>query len=387
VKVLFANHTSQVSGAERSLLALIRALPPDYTPVLACPNGALSQAGRELGVPVQLIDGTDASLRFHAVHTTRALYHAGSTARELARISREVEPDVLHANSIRTGLIAATAASRASVPTIAHVHDRLPQGRLSSFALKRMVGAVDGLFACSNYVAEPLWALRPATPVRVVHNPVDVERFDPSRISREDARDRLGLKETTAVLVVVAQIMPWKAQDDAIRILAEVKREHPDVCLLIVGSPKFTSRAGRWDTAAFATGLDRLILSLGVQEEVRLLGEREDIPEVLRAADLTLVPSWEEPFGLCVIEAMAMELPVLATSVGGPKEVITDGTDGLLLPPRAPTRWAAVASRLLEQPDLRATIGRAARKRVLDQMNVAHYVERILAGYADSMRQ
>ena len=369
------------------MLALIEALPSDYTPMLACPTGALADAGRQLGVPVQLIDGTDASLRFHAVHTTRALYHAGSTTRELARIAKEVKPDLVHANSIRTGLIAATATTRARVPTIAHVHDRLPQGRLPSFVLKRMVRAVDGLFACSNYVAEPLWALKPSTPVRVVLNPVDVTRFDPAKVSREEARARLGLKETTAVLVVVAQIMPWKAQDDAIRILAEVKREHPDVCLLIVGSPKFTSRAGRWDTQAFASGLDRLISSLGVRDEVRLLGEREDIPEVLRAADIALVPSWEEPFGICVIEAMAMELPVLATSVGGPREVITDGEDGLLLPPRDPTAWAAVASRLLRESEERAAIGRAARKRVIDQMNVSNYVERILAGYADSLQQ
>ena len=73
--------------------------------------------------------------------------------------------------------------------------------------LKRMVGAVDGLFACSSYVAEPLLALNPSTPVRVVYNPVDVDRFGPSTVSREEARSRLGLGQTTAVLVMVAQII------------------------------------------------------------------------------------------------------------------------------------------------------------------------------------
>jgi glycosyltransferase involved in cell wall biosynthesis len=153
-----------------------------------------------------------------------------------------------------------------------------------------------------------------------------------------------------------------------------------------VGSPKFTSRAARWDSEAFASRLDRLISSLGVQEEVRFLGERDDVPEVLRAADIALVPSLEEPFGICMIEAMAMELPVLATNVGGPKEVITHGRDGLLLPPREPTTWAAEASRLLRQPRLRASIGRAARERVVEQMNAANYVERVLTGYAESLR-
>jgi glycosyltransferase involved in cell wall biosynthesis len=386
VRVLYTNHTSQVSGGEWSLLRLLEALPPEYTPTLACPSGALAEAARNLGVPVRTIAGTDASLRFHAVHTTRALYDAGSTTRELAQLTREIKPDLVHANSIRAGMMAAAAAARAPVPTVAHVHDRLPQGRVPTFMLKRMVHGVDGLFACSSYVAEPLWALHPSPAVKVVYNPVDVNQFDPSAISRETARSRLGLDQTTAVLVVVAQIIPWKAQDDAIRILAELKRVHPDVCLLLVGSPKFTNRAARWDSKAFVSRLDQLISSLGVQEEVRFLGERDDVPEVLRAADIALLPSWEEPFGMCVIEAMAMGLPVLATNVGGPREVITDGKDGLLLPPREPATWAAAAGPLLREKGLRTSMGRAARERVVDEMNTANYVERVLAGYAASLR-
>jgi glycosyltransferase involved in cell wall biosynthesis len=249
-----------------------------------------------------------------------------------------------------------------------------------------MVRAVDGLFACSSYVAEPLWALNPRSPVKVVYNPVDVDRFDPSRLSRETARSRLGLNQTTAVLVVVAQIIPWKAHDDAIRTLAELRRVHPDVCLLLVGSPKFTNRAARWDAKAYMSRLEQLVSSLGVKEQVRFLGERDDVPEVLRAADIVLVPSWEEPFGMCVIEAMAMELPVLATNVGGPKEVITHERDGLLLPPREPARWAAAANRLLHETGLRTSLGRAARERVVEQMSTEDYVERVLDGYAESLR-
>jgi L-malate glycosyltransferase len=379
------NHTGHVSGAERSLLTLMEALPPDYAPMLVCPNGALARAGRKLGVPVEIIVGTDASLRFHPLHTTRALYDAATTSRQLARLSRELEPDLVHANSIRTGLIAAGAAARTRVPTIAHVHDRLPGGRVATLMLKSMVSGVDGLLACSSYAAEPLWALNPRKPVKVVHNPVDVDRFCPSVLSRQAARERLGLDETTPVLATVAQIIPWKAQDDAIRILAELKREWPDACLLLVGSPKFTSRAARYDSEAYASELDRLVSSLGVQDQVRFLGERDDVPEVLRAADILLVPSWAEPFGMCMIEAMAMELPVLATEVGGPKEVVTDGRDGLLLPPQAPAAWAAAASRLLRDREYRTAIGRAARARVVEQMNVPAYVERVLAGYAESL--
>lgn len=89
---------------------------------------------------------------------------------------------------------------------------------------------------------------------------------------------------------------------------------------------------------------------------------------------------------MCVIEAMAMELPVLATSVGGPSEVISGERDGLLLRPREPASWAAAADRLLREPRLRTALGRAARERVVGQMSTDRYVERVLAGYADSLR-
>src|SRR5215218_8401198 len=104
VRVLYASHTSQVSGGEWSLLQLLEELPPEYMPTMACPNGALAEAARKRGVPVRIIVGTDASLRFHAVHTSRALYAAGSTTRELVRLSREIKPDLVHANSIRAGM-------------------------------------------------------------------------------------------------------------------------------------------------------------------------------------------------------------------------------------------------------------------------------------------
>lgn len=386
MRVLYANHTCQVSGAEWSLLALLEALPPEYSPTLACPPGALAHAARRIGVPVRTITGTDVSLRLHPVHTTQELRHAGSTTRGLVRLTREIKPDLVHANSIRAGMMAAAAAGRTGVPTIAHVHDRLPRARVSAFMLKRMVHGVDGLFACSSYAAEPLRELHPASPVRVVYDPVDVDRFDPDAVSRDTARSALGLGRSTAVLAMVAQIIPWKGHDDAIRIVAQLKREHPDISLLLAGSPKFTSPAARWDTQAYVSRLEQLTSSLGVEKEVRFLGERNDVPEVLRAADIVLVPSWEEPFGMCVIEAMAMELPVLATSVGGPSEVISGERDGLLLRPREPASWAAAADRLLREPRLRTALGRAARERVVGQMSTDRYVERVLAGYADSLR-
>ena len=106
----------------------------------------------------------------------------------------------------------------------------------------------------------------------------------------------------------------------------------------------------RYDNEAFLESLRRLAAQLGVADRVAFLGEREDVPDILAALDLLLVPSWEEPFGRVVIEAMSMSVPVIATNVGGPAEVVRDGEDGILLPPGRPATWAAVAFELLSDP-------------------------------------
>src|SRR5207244_4255122 len=102
---------------------------------------------------------------------------------------------------------------------------------------------------------------------------------------------------------------------------------------LVVGEPTFTSGATRYRNEAYDESLRQLAAELGVSESVSFLGGREDVPEIVRSLDVLLVPSWEEPFGRTILEGMAMEVPVIATNVGGPPEIVADGKDGLLLPP------------------------------------------------------
>jgi glycosyltransferase involved in cell wall biosynthesis len=171
----------------------------------------------------------------------------------------------------------------------------------------------------------------------------------------------LGLRPTTIALGVVAQLTPWKGQDDAIRSAALLRQMWPDLRLLLVGDVTFSSKATRYDNRAYARSLHVLVEELNLQDTVRFLGQRDDVPQIMRALDLLLVPSWEEPFGRTVIEAMALETPVVATRLGGPSEVITDGVDGVLLPPQQPQRWAAAIGALLANPNRRVEMGRRAR--------------------------
>ena len=112
-------------------------------------------------------------------------------------------------------------------------------------------------------------------------------------------REELGLGPEAALLGQVAQITPWKGQDVAIRTLARAAqaRRWTRTCVL-VGEVAFGGKGVRYDNHAFLRSLEALVDELGVREAVHFLGQRDDVPEVLRALDLSLLPSWEEPFGL-----------------------------------------------------------------------------------------
>ncbi len=110
-------------------------------------------------------------------------------------------------------------------------------------------------------------------------------------------------------------------------------------------------------------------------------GEVEDAPALIAALDVVLVPSWEEPFGRVVIEAMAMRTPVLATSVGGPADIVTDGIDGMLLPPRSPEVWGASVAELLADPERMARMGTAGRETAVRRYALPQFVANVVECY------
>lgn len=381
MRVLYASHTQHVSGGEHSLIDAVAALPPDVLAGVACPPGDLSaRLPRTYDLP-----GTDASLRLHPWFTPRAVARMAYAGWALRRIASRTGADLIHANSIRAGLVALAARALGGPPVVVHVRDRLPDGAASRLTLGLLVRWAGAVVANSSYtldgVPEGGRALRVA-----VASPVDLARFDPDGGDRDAARARLRAPPGAPVLGVVGQLTPWKGQDVAIRALARVRTAHPDAQLVIAGSAKFVSRETRFDNPTYVRGLRALCGELGVSDAVHFVGEREDIPDVLRALDVLLVPSWTEPFGRVVIEGMAMGVPVIATTEGGPAEIIEHGETGILAPPRDPEAWAAEAERLLSTPERSAAIAGRAQERAADYA-VERHVERLLDVYGRVLGQ
>ena len=380
MRVLYANHTSEVSGGERSLLDLLRALPADVEPHVASPPGPLATAVAASGVPVEHLNGIIGSLRLHHLHTPRGAFDVARDGITIARLARWLDADLVHANSIRAGLAAGLARRLGGPPTIVHVRDVLPEGRVPSMAL-RAIGRTDVLVANSAHTTERLRRARVRAPVEVVHSPVDLERFDPATVDRDAARAQLDLSDEEPVLAVIAQITPWKGQAEAVRILGHLREEGIPARLLLVGSAKFVDAATRYDNLAYAREVTSLAAELEVADSVELLGEREDVPQILAATDLLLAPSWDEPFGRAVAEAMAMGVAVIATSNGGPAEMISDGETGVLLPPRETRSWAQAAAELLASDDARGALGSRAREHALQSFGSARHAGEMVAIY------
>ncbi len=400
MRVLYVNHTAVVSGGERSLLDLFEALGDRVEPLLASPRGRLPELARERGVATTEIVGTAGSLRLHPLHTPRALVEMALAARQVRRAAALHGAELVHANSIRAGIVLALARL-GPTPTVVHVRDCLPPGVLSTATLRLLAASATRIVANSRYTAASVLAAAPRARVEVVHNAVDLARFDPARIGRDAARARVraaigadGRDPADAeraarrpLLGVVAQITPWKGQETAIDALALLREEGVEADLLLVGSAKFVARSTRFDNEDYLARLRALAARSGLEDRVHWLGEREDVPELVRALDVLLLPSWEEPFGRALIEAMAMAVPVVATSVGGPPEIVEQGREGLLVEPRDARAWAAAIRRVLDGPEGGAAMGRAGRARVEREFTFSQQADAILRVYEGAAKK
>jgi L-malate glycosyltransferase len=195
-------------------------------------------------------------------------------------------------------------------------------------------------------------------PIDVVPNFVDTDRFSPGA----------AVSTTTPTLVHVSNFRPLKRVDDVVHIFARVRAARP-VRLRMVGDGPERPR------------IEAQIAALGLTSDVEFLGERIDLPTVLRGAAAFLLPSETESFGLAALEAMACGLPVVASAVGGLPEVILDGETGFLRPVGDVDAMAVCSGRLLDDQPLRQRMAVASRHRAETQFRVEPAVDRYLAVY------
>ena len=320
MRVLYVNHTADVSGGERSLLEPARRAP-EHGAAAAWPRraAALQALASSSASATTPIAGTAGSLRLHPLHTPRALAEMASPPCRCAGPRARHRAELVHANSIRAGIV--LGARRAPAGASDRPRARLPAaGAARRRRRMRLIAATaTTVVANSRYTAARCGRRRRGRAWRSSTTPsTSSAGIRPASIAA--ARADLGRAARARLLLgVVAQLTPWKGQDTAIEALRLLREEGVDAHLLLIGSAKFVAAPTRFDNEAYVARLRAQVADAGLQERVSWLGEREDVPELVRALDVLLLPSEEEPFGRALIEAMALGVPVLATDVGGPR--------------------------------------------------------------------
>ena len=266
----------------------------------------------------------------------------------IASIAREHRCRIVHASGIKATLAARIVSRKVGAAAIVHVHDFVYPGTLVSI-LQRVFSRPSDLGICVSQavreVAVTGYHIRPDR-LRVVHNGIRLEEIrnvDPA--SRVRIRKTLDISPESSVLAMVARMYPVKGHRQMLEMMPLITKRKPDVVLVLAGDgPEMP------DCQALAS-------ELGVRDRVRFLGHRSDVPQLLMASDLVVMPSQKEGLGLAAIEALAAGRPVVGFAVGGLPEVINDGANGRLVAPGDHNAFVDAVVSLLDDPQRLSAYG------------------------------
>lgn len=222
--------------------------------------------------------------------------------------------------------------------------------------------------------------------VQIIPCGTDIERF--GAIDYADARRQLQIDPETRVVLYVGRFDPRKGIATLVQAMAHPSvREQPNVKLIVVGG----SRPGQADGAE-CERIKSMVAELGLSDRTLFVGRRDhtELPLYYAAADVCVVPSYYEPFGLVAIEAMASGTPVIASDVGGLKYTVVSEETGLLVPPREDAPLAEAIARIVANPDWRHQLGHAGKTRVQAQFSwdsVADQLDQLYMAQLDQLRR
>jgi len=349
-------------GSEMMLLHLMQqGRDSDVTwHVVFLEDGPLVSEVHALGVSTEVVPGG----------RMRDLPRVWKISSHLARRAKNESWDAILGWMAAAHLYGGGAAWRAKIPSLWY---QLGIGFAHS-ALERTVIRIPArlIMCCSEMVAQEQGGMPPHRPTRVVYPGVELERFDPKSLpSKAAVRQKLGLPQDIPIIGLTGRLQRWKGQHTLIEAMPTVLKQYPEAIAILVGGEHA-------DEPEYPEYLKERLTALQLEDRVQMVGLQRNVQEWVQAMDVFVHASDHEPFGIVVIEAMALGKPVIAADSGGPLEIITPGKDGLLTPYDNAGKLAEALLTYLNNPALCEQVGCAAIQRAQD-FSTRRYAENIIA--------
>ncbi len=363
LRVVYLDHVARLSGGEIALMRLLTRFEHVNPHVILGEDGPLAVRLQTAGVSLEVLPlaGSARDLRRETARPGSASPLAAVvTLRYIARLAlrlRALRADLVHTNSLKSGVYGSLAARLAGVPVVWHVRDRIAEDYLPAAAVRLvrlLIGRLaDGVVANSTATLQTLpGAVRPDLSWVI---PASVEA--PAVVGLREAPRVRGSR--ALIFGMVGRIAPWKGQDLFLRAFAAAFREGDERAVL-VGAAMFGEES-------YERELHALTARLGISERVEFRGFREDIWPELASMDVLVHASViPEPFGTVVLEGMAAGLAVIAADAGGPASVIADGETGRLFRSGDLDSLVAAMRALRDDPAERERLGATARDAVTE---------------------
>ncbi len=349
MRVLCVEHKTVWGGGQVALTNLLQEWQRTGAPIapaVVCPPGAeLAARTRVLGIPAAVFPL--GAIEKNQPVVWNVAQRIVPTAR-LVNTMRRSRTQLVIANGAFSFLASVLAAQLLRVPIIWWEHNTtLPNDTM----VRRMIGWANHIVVVSQAIRRQFIELAPDAQhkLTVIYNGVDTDIF--RRLPSAERRP----SDPRQVVGTVGRLSPEKGIAYFVDAANQLADEYPRAQFLVIGE-----------------GVERSSLQARVTSDaVRFLGMRSDIPALLNRLDIFVLPSLAEAFGIAAVEAMACELPVVATQVGGLQEVVQDRLTGLLVPPHDADALAAGISTLLDDPHTCRAYGERGRARVLEEFTLA----------------
>lgn len=385
-RILYVNEWGKWGGGERVTYSLIERLDRRrFAPIalLGC-DGAYADALRAIGVPVHFAPMGLPRLPARRIAWPVAIpYNARNVAASAHAIVGAVDalsPAIIHTCSVLADIAGAMAARRVHAPLLWHVQNIQPPGVRRAVVRWLAKRSVDKVVATSRAVAKTYAGAVESDALIVNHagyDPTTAAHVNRTRAGA-DVRRSLALPPGTPLVASVSMLRPWKGQHVLIDALPRILERHPTVIVLVVGAPQFAA------DEVYRDALLAQARALGVEQQVRFLGHRDDVPTIISAAACFVhCPVQPDPLPNVVFEAMAAGTPIVASAVGGIPEQVDEGRSGYLVPPGDHVALADRIAAILDSPVRAATLAAHASALLRERFSVDRFVARFHEVYAE----